>query len=272
MRQARGQRDRPRAARGRADAAAAAARLKALQADQAVREAYARAAEFVRDAVEPQREAVRGLEAAAREPAARLEELAEHLREVDVLRNLERDRDRLEVAKNTAQEEFKRAEEDVSDHVKALVTRWSLFFKKRMKATDAQVRSASVDAEDFSPLVNGRSFEDQAVAGAVLVRVSINAMLALRDLMCEVPAVRLPGFLMIDSPLSGLGTHGHDLEACETLLHVLVDCAIRPDNQGHVQQVICAVNDPPDQPVPAVRQVLVDKTDRYIPGLPADLA
>ncbi|WP_414166390.1 hypothetical protein ACMATS_00315 [Streptoverticillium reticulum] len=272
VRQARGQRDRARAARERADAAAAAARLRALQADQAVREAYTRAAEFGRDAVEPQRETVRGLEAAARELAARLEQLAEHLREVDVLRDLERDRDRLEAAKNTAQEEFKSAEEDVSEHVKALVTRWSLFFEERMKATDAQVRSASIDAEDFSPLVNGRPFEAQAVAGAVLVRVNINAMLALRDLMREVPAIRLPGFLMIDSPLSGLGTQGHDRQACETMLRALVDCAIRPDTQGHVQQVICAVNDPLDQPLPAVRQILVDKTGRYIPGLPADQA
>lgn len=272
MQEARGQRDRARAARQRADDAAAAARLKALQADQAVREAYTRAAEFGRDVVDPQREKARGLEAAARELAARLEQLAQHLREVDALCDLERERDHLAGVKNKAQEEFTAAETNVSEHVKALAERWSVFFEKRMKATDPQVRSASIDADDFSPLVNGRPFDAQAVAGAVLVRININAMLALRDLMIEVPAVLLPGFLMIDSPLSGLGTHGHDREAGETMLRTLADCAIRPDAQGGVQQVVCAVNDPLSEPVSGVREILVDKADRYIPGLPTDLA
>ncbi|WP_414170969.1 hypothetical protein ACMATS_38295 (plasmid) [Streptoverticillium reticulum] len=275
MQEAREQRDRARAARQRTDDAAAAARLKALQADQAVREAYTRAAEFGRDLVDPQREKARGLEAAARELADRLEQLARHLREVDALHDLERGRDHLASAKGKAQEEFtgaETAETNVSEHAKALAQRWSFFFEKRMKATDPQVRSASIDADGFSPLVNGRSFDAQAVAGAVLVRININAMLALRDLMAEVPAILLPGFLLIDSPLSGLGTHGHDREAGEMMLRTLTDCALRPDAQDGVQQVICAVNDPLSEPVSGVREILVGKTVRYIPGLPANLA
>lgn len=262
--------DHARAALRRSDDAAAAARLKAFEADQAVREAHTRTAHFVESSLEPQRKKVADLEAAARELAARLEQLAEHLKETDVLGNLKRDLKRYAGEKDSAKEEFEAAEKDVDEHVKALVTRWSHFFEVRMKATDPRVRSASIAPEDFSPVVNGRPFDAQAVAGAVLTSINVNAALSLRDLAREVPAVVLPGFLMIDSPLSGLGTHGHDQKVGELLLQSLTDSANRPDDRGEVQQIIAAVNAPLPAPVSGVREIVVDKDKRYIPGRTAD--
>ncbi|MFC1421293.1 hypothetical protein [Streptacidiphilus cavernicola] len=257
------------AASRRATETAAGARARAAEADLAVRSAYAAAEEFENSTVAPQRARVLELEAQSRELAARLEQLVEHLKELAVIKELTRDLPALDEARKAAKQEWEVAEKDVDVHVKLLTERWSSFFLARMQSCDPRVRSAFIDPEDFSSNVDGHDFDSQVVAGARLGIINMNAALSLRDVGREVPSMLVPQFLAIDSPLSGLGSHGEDARIAANVMRMLSEAAITCDRQGRPPQLIIAVNDPQAQPATGVREIHISKASGFIPGLPS---
>lgn len=261
--------DRAAAASRRALDAAVGARARAAEADQAVRTAYAAAEQFESDTVAPQRAKVLELEAQCRELAAHLEQLVEHLKELAVIKELTRDLPALDEARQAAKQEWETAEKDVDAHVKTLTERWSSFFLARMQACDREVRSAFIGPEDFSPTVNGHDFDSQVVAGARLAIINMNVTLSLRDLGREVPSVLMPQFLVVDAPLSGLGSHGEDARIAAGAMRMLSDSATACAWQGRPIQLIVAVNDPLAQRFPGVREIHVSKEAGFISGLPS---
>lgn len=159
-----------------------------------------------------------------------------------------------------------RGEEARHRGLKQLVEQWSRHFLTRLRAVNPDVRHAHIDPETFLPHVDGLAFDDQAVAGGPQTLANLCAMLALRDLARAVPTVLLPLFFMVDSPLSGLGGQGLDGQMAERLMEQLADAAAVADADGTPMQIIAAVNDPLTRPLTGVREIRLDRSNRYIPA------
>ncbi|MGI5461226.1 hypothetical protein ACQEWB_50395 [Streptomyces sp. CA-249302] len=231
-----------------------------------VRTAEQAISDFTRSTLDPCRAAALTHEKDAAHLAGRLEQLQERIKEVGVLAALEAERDRLMEEKDQAHEVWKEAEKKLATELKQLVEQWSRHFLTRLKAVNPDVRHAHIDPETFLPHVDGLAFDDQAVAGGPQTLANLCAMLALRDVARAVPTVLLPLFFMVDSPLSGLGGQGLDGQMAERLLEQLADAAAVADTDGTPMQIIAAVNDPLPRPLAGVREIRLDRSNRYIPA------
>ncbi|WP_406490460.1 hypothetical protein OHB06_51825 [Streptomyces sp. NBC_01604] len=235
-------------------------------ARETVRAAEQSIGDFTRSTLDPCRAAALTHEKEAAHLAGRLEQLQERIKEVGVLAALEAERDRLLEAKTQAHQVWKEAEKTLATELKQLVEQWSRHFLARLRAVNPDVRHAHIDPETFLPHVDGLAFDDQAVAGGPQTLANLCAMLALRDLARTVPTVLLPLFFMVDSPLSGLGGQGLDGQMAERLMEQLADAAADADTDGTPMQIIAAVNDPLTRPLTGVREIRLDRSNRYIPA------
>ncbi|MFD5025105.1 hypothetical protein [Streptomyces sp. NPDC058373] len=235
-------------------------------ARETVRAAEQVIGDVTRSTLDPCRAAALTHEKKAAHLAGRLDQLQERIKEVGVLTALEAERDRLQEAKDQAHEMWKEAEKKLATELKHLVEQWSHHFLARLRAVNPDVRHAHIDPETFLPHVDGLAFDDQAVAGGPQTLANLCAMLALRDVARAVPTVLLPLFFMVDSPLSGLGGQGLDGQMAERLLEQLADAAAVADADGTPMQIIAAVNDPLTRPLTGVREIRLDRSNRYIPA------
>ncbi|MFD3518609.1 hypothetical protein [Streptomyces sp. NPDC058657] len=256
-----------KASRG-ASEAADAARGRARDADRVVVEASAAARVFAEDVVAPQRQVVVEAESAVRELAARLEQNAEHLREVAELTELRERLPQLEKDKDTSEAAYAAARNDTDLMVKQATDRWSNHALRRMQACDPEITSVSIDPADFSVTINGSPFDARAVAGHGMTRTNVSVLLALRDTALEVPAMPVPRFLIVDGPFTGLGSSAGDQRTGTALLDGLTDLATSEDPSGVGGQVIIACNELHGTPGPAVREIHTSLENGAIPGLP----
>ncbi|WP_326681544.1 hypothetical protein [Streptomyces sp. NBC_01237] len=268
MSQAQEAAERAREAARRASEAADAARGRARDADRAVVEASAAAQVFAQDVVAPQQQTVVEAEAAVRELAARLEQNAEHLRELAELTELRGRLPQLEKDKNAAEAAYAAARNDTDLMVKQGTDRWSHHMLRRMQACDPEITTVSIDPADFSVTINGSAFDARAVAGHGMTRTNVSVLLALRDTALEVPAMPVPQFLIVDGPFTGLGSSPEDQRTGAALLDGLTDLATSEDLSGAGGQVIIACTELHGTPGPAVREIRTNFTDGAIPGLP----
>ncbi|MER5501882.1 hypothetical protein ABT096_32410 [Streptomyces sp. NPDC002561] len=260
--------ERSREAAQRAVRAADEARGRVSDAERVVVEAAAAVRAFTQDVVAPQQRVVVEAEAAVRELAARLEQNAEHLREVAELTELRERLPRLEKDKETAEAAYTAARQDTDLMVKQGTDRWSHHALRRMQACDPEVHTVSISPEDFSVTINGKSFDARVVAGHGMTRANVSVLLALRDAAREVPAMPVPQFLIVDGPFTGLGEGPEDQRSGNALLDGLTDLATVEDPSGAGGQVIIACNELPGTPGPAIREIRTSLADGVIPGLP----
>ncbi|UKL04205.1 ATP-binding protein [Streptomyces sp. NBU3104] len=257
------------AAARRADQAADAARGRAGDADLSAVEASAAAGAFLKDVVVPQQKAVVETEAVARELTARLEQNAEHLKELAELTELRERLPGLEKGKETAEAAYTAARHDTDLMVKQATDRWSGHLLKRMQACDPEITTVSVSPEDFSVTLNGSAFDARAVAGHSMTRVNVSTLLALRDTARDVPAMKVPQFLIIDGPFTGLGDGVEDRRTGAALLEGLTDLATAEHPSGAGGQVVIATTELHGVPGPALREIRTSFSEGVIPGLPA---
>ena len=251
----------------RAVQAADDARGRASDADRAVVEAAAARA-FAQDQVTPQQQVVLEAEATVRELAVRLEQNAEHLKELAELTELRKQMPQLEREKEAAETAYTAARHDTDLMVKQGTDRWSDHLLRRMRACDPEITTASVSPEDFSVTINGGTFDSTVVAGHGRTRINVSALLALRDTAREIPAMPVPQFLIIDGPFTGLGNSPKDQRTGTALLDGLTDLATSEHPSGAGGQVIIACTELLGSPASAVREVPTSLADSAIPGLP----
>lgn len=150
---------------------------------------------------------------------------------------------------------------------------WSEFFLKRLQQINPAVETAFIDPADFTTRVKERdeadkSFDDSSVGGNPKAVTNIALLLALRDLgRCDAK-VRVPPLLIIDSPLSGLGSTGLDHETSLRLIDTLISVAADPAADGYGCQVIAATNDPLPRAYPGVREIRIDTANRFFDHAP----
>ncbi|MEV0280148.1 hypothetical protein AB0I22_27675 [Streptomyces sp. NPDC050610] len=218
-------------------------------------EASAAAQAFAQDVIAPQQQVMVEAEAVAREPASRLEQNAEHLRELAELTELREQLPQLEKDKETAGAAYTAARQDTDLMVKQATDRWSDHLLRRMRDCDPEVTTASVSPDDFSVTVNGGAFDSRVVAGHGRARTNISVLLALRDTAREVPAMPVPQFLIVDGPFTGLGSSPKDQRTGGALLNGLTDLATSEHPAGSGGQVIIACTELRGSPGPAVREI-----------------
>ncbi|MEU7018794.1 hypothetical protein AB4225_35965 [Streptomyces sp. 2RAF24] len=252
----------------RAGQAAGEARGRVGDAERAVVEAEAAERAFAQDVIAPQQRIVVEAEAVVRELAARLEQNAEHLREVAKLTELRERLPRLTKDKEAAESAYAAARQDTDLMVKQGTDRWSRHALRRMQACDPEIHTVSISADDFSVTINGSSFDARVVAGHGMARANISVLLALRDAAREVPAMPVPQFLIVDGPFTGLGDGPEDQRTGNALLDGLTDLATVEDPSGAAGQVIIACNELRGTPGPAVREIRTNLKDGVTPGLP----
>lgn len=156
---------------------------------------------------------------------------------------------------------------------KEVTGRWSQFFLARLKQINPDIETASIDSGNFTTRVKERNtadktFAESSVAGSPKVTTNVALLLALRDLGRVDPGVRVPPLLVIDSPLSGLGTNGLDHDTGLRLIDTLIDIADDSSADGYACQVIAATNDPLPRPYPGVREIRIDAENRFFDHAP----
>ncbi|MEU0715769.1 AAA family ATPase [Streptomyces lavendulocolor] len=252
----------------RAAQAADDARARAREADLAVVEASAAARHFAQDVVAPQQQVTIDAEASARELAARLEQNAEHLRELAELTELRERLPQLTKEKETAETAYSAARQDTDLMVKKHTDLWSDNLLQRLRKCDPEITTASISSEDFSITINGRPFDARAVAGHAMTRINISVLLALRDTARLVPAMPVPQFLIVDGPFTGLGGSPEDQHTGTALLAGLTELATAEICSGTSGQVIIACTELDGPAGPAVREIRTSLANGAIPGLP----
>ncbi|MEE1798139.1 hypothetical protein PUR57_05515 [Streptomyces sp. JV176] len=252
----------------RAGQAADDARGRAGDAERAVVEASAAARAFAQDVIAPQQQVVVEAEAAVRELAARLEQNAEHLRELAELTELREQLPQLKADKETAGAAYDAARQDTDLMVKQGTDRWSHHALRRLRACDPEITTVSISPEDFSVTINGDTFDARAVAGNSMTRTNISVLLALHDTAREVPAMPLPRFLIVDGPFTGLGNSPEDQRTGTALLDGLTDLATAKTPSGAAGQVIVACTELHGTPGPAVREIRTSYANGVIPAQP----
>ncbi|MGW0926077.1 hypothetical protein ACWD3J_44705 [Streptomyces sp. NPDC002755] len=150
---------------------------------------------------------------------------------------------------------------------------WAEFFLTRLQQINPDVETASIDPGDFTTRVKERhtadkTFAESSVAGSPKVATNVALLLALRDLGRADPGVRVPPLLIIDSPLTGLGTQGLDHASGLRLIETLIDVADDASPDGYACQVIAATNDPLPRPYPGVREIRIDADNRFFDHAP----
>ncbi|MGW8569814.1 hypothetical protein [Streptomyces niveus] len=236
-------------------------------------EAAARNALNARDIYEkqtltPQRTLVHGLEKTAHGLSKEIEQLAVRLEEAGYLALQEREVKAREQEKKAADHERDAGRKMREERREALLRRWSELFQARVREIDPSKSSASINARDFSTLVDGKAFEDSAVAGGPKTVTNIAVLLSLRDLAREEATVTVPPFLLIDSPLSGFGAQGLDEQTSGRLLKTLITAADDPSLDGTGFQIITVTNDPLPQAYPGVREIRLSHQHRYFDHAP----
>ncbi|MEU7640781.1 hypothetical protein [Streptomyces sp. NPDC039016] len=156
---------------------------------------------------------------------------------------------------------------------KDVVGRWSEFFLSRLRQMNPDVETAHIEPDDFTTRVKennaaDKTFEESSVAGSPKVATNVALLLALRDLGRADPRVRVPPLLVIDSPLTGLGTQGQDHDTGLRLIDTLISSADEDSSDGYACQVIAATNDPLHRPYPGVREIRIDLGNRYFDHAP----
>ncbi|MFI0990649.1 hypothetical protein [Streptomyces exfoliatus] len=156
---------------------------------------------------------------------------------------------------------------------KEVTGRWTELFLKRLQQINPAVETAFIDPADFTTRVKERdeadkSFDDSSVGGNPKAVTNIALLLALRDLGRSDVQVRVPPLLIIDSPLSGLGSTGLDHETSLRLIDTLISVAADPATDGYGCQVIAATNDPLPRAYPGVREIHIDTANRFFDHAP----
>ncbi|WP_413114447.1 hypothetical protein ACK1X7_00100 [Streptomyces sp. CY1] len=236
-------------------------------------EAVARAALNARDAYEkqtlgPQRTKVHELEKTAHGLSKEIEQLAVRLEEASYIAVQEREVKAREQDRKDAFRERDAARTEHAQRRKELLHRWSELFLSRVREIDPSKNVATIDAENFTTLVDGKVFEDSSVAGGPKTVTNVAVLLSLRDLAREEPSVTVSPFLLIDSPLSGFGAQGLDEQTSTRLLTALITASDDPSADGFACQVITVTNDPLPQAYPGVREIRLNPEHRYFDHAP----
>jgi len=252
----------------RAAQAAEDARARVADADLAFVEASAAVQTFLQDVIAPQQKEVLEAEAAVRELTARLEQNAEHLRELAELTEERARLPQLEREKDAAEAAYAEARHDTDLMVKQGTARWSDHLLRRMQACDPEVTTATISPDDFSVTVNGGAFDSGVVAGHGRIRINITVLLAPGDAARGAPAMPVPQFLIVDGPFTGLGSSPNDQRTQAALLDGLTDLAVSEHPSGTAGQVIIACTELPLAQGGAVREIRTSLAEGAIPGLP----
>ncbi|WP_055558241.1 hypothetical protein [Streptomyces sp. NBRC 110028] len=236
-------------------------------------ETVARAALDARDTYEqqvlgPQRTKVHELEKTAHGLFKEIEQLAVRLEEAGYIAVQEREVRACEQDRKDAFRDRDAARAVRVQRRKELLHRWSELFLARVREIDPSKNVATIDAEDFTTLVDGKAFEDSSVAGGPKTVTNIAVLLSLRDLAREEPTVTVPPFLLIDSPLSGFGAQGLDEQTSTRLLKALITAADDRSPDGFACQIITVTNDPLPQAYPGVREIRLSAEHRYFDHAP----
>ncbi|MFD3997118.1 hypothetical protein [Streptomyces sp. NPDC058583] len=157
---------------------------------------------------------------------------------------------------------------------KEVTVLWSDFFLKRLQQINPAVETAFINPADFTTRVKERdeadkSFDDSSVGGNPKAVTNIALLLALRDLGRADAKVSVPPLLIIDSPLSGLGSTGLDHATSLRLIDTLISVAADPAADGYGCQVIAATNDPLPRGYPGVREIHIDTANRFFDHAPS---
>ncbi|MEV5513877.1 hypothetical protein AB0L50_13250 [Streptomyces flaveolus] len=254
--------------RGKREETARVAAGAAARADSAARAALTARDAYDKQTLAPQRTKVHELEKTAHGLSKEIEQLAVRLEEAGYIAAQEREVRAREEERKAAFRDRDAARTAREQRRKELLHRWSELFLARVREIDPSKSIAAIDAEDFTTLVDGKAFEDSSVAGGPKTITNIAVLLSLRDLAREEPAVTVPPFLLIDSPLSGFGAQGLDEQTSSRLLKALIVAADDPSPDGFACQIITVTNDPMPQAYPGVREIRLSPEHRYFDHAP----
>ncbi|MEU0401619.1 hypothetical protein ABZ318_15515 [Streptomyces sp. NPDC006197] len=270
---ARAKADRLRLDLGGLQEAAAAAGQAAVVAEEAAAQALALRDAYERDHLAPARQAAQQAEKEAFGLSRDVAQLKKQIDNADYIKaqaQVIAEAKKRMTAAQAARDAAKAADEVRRKEVTA---RWSEFFLQRLRQINPAVESAFIDPADFTTRVKERdeadkSFDDSSVGGNPKAVTNIALLLALRDLGRADAQVRVPPLLIIDSPLSGLGSTGLDHETSLRLIDTLISVAAAPATDGYGCQVIAATNDPLPRAYPGVREIRIDAANRFFDHAP----
>ncbi|MFE2038603.1 hypothetical protein ACFXBB_36355 [Streptomyces scopuliridis] len=260
--------DRATMIRAKREETARAAADAATGAESAARAALNARDTYEKQTLAPQRTKVHELEKTAHGLSKEIEQLAVRLEEAGYIAVQEREVQAREQEKKTVLRDRDAARTAREQRRKELLHRWSELFLARVREIDPSKNIATIDAEDFTTLVDGKAFEDSSVAGGPKTVTNIAVLLSLRDLAREEPTVTVPPFLLIDSPLSGFGAQGLDEQISTRLLKALITAADDPSPDGFACQIITVTNDPLPQAHSGVREIRLSPEHRYFDHAP----
>ncbi|MFF8572714.1 hypothetical protein ACF07F_35280 [Streptomyces sp. NPDC015237] len=240
----------------------------ATRAESAARAALTARDTYDKRTVAPQRIKVHELEKTAHGMSKELEQLAVRLEEAGYIAAQEREVKSREEERAAVFRDRDAARTAREQRRKELLHRWSELFVARVREIDPSKSTATIDAKDFTTLVDGKAFEDSSVAGGPKTVTNIAVLLSLRDLAREESDVTVPPFLLIDSPLSGFGAQGLDEQTSSRLLKALITAADDPSPDGFACQIITVTNDPLPQAYPGVREIRLSPGHRYFDHAP----
>ncbi|WP_435192200.1 hypothetical protein [Streptomyces sp. bgisy126] len=254
--------------------AAAGAEQTAVAAEEAATHALAQRDAYERDHLAPARQKAQQAEKEAFGLSRDVAQLKKQIDNADYLK--------AQALAITAAKERMKAAQATRDAAKAadevrrkeVAGRWEKFFLRRLQQINPAVEAAFIDPADFTTRVKERneadkSFDDSSVGGNPKAVTNIALLLALRDLGRVDAQVRVPPLLIIDSPLSGLGSTGLDQETSLRLIDTLISIAAAPATDGYGCQIIAATNDPLPRDYPDVREIRLDAGNRFFDHAPS---
>ncbi|MGW4049520.1 hypothetical protein ACWENA_01690 [Streptomyces sp. NPDC004779] len=254
--------------------AVVSAERAAVAAEEAAAHALAQRDAYERDHLSPARQKAQQAEKEAYGLSRDVAQLKKQIDNADYLKAQAQ-------AITTAKERMKAAQAardaaKTADDVrrKEVTGRWSEFFLRRLQEINPAVEAAFIDPADFTTRVKehneaDKSFDDSSVGGNPKAVTNIALLLALRDLGRVDAQVRVPPLLIIDSPLSGLGSTGLDQEMSLRLIDTLISIAADPATDGYGCQIIAATNDPLPRDYPEVREIRLDAGNRFFDHAPS---
>ncbi|MFI8326395.1 hypothetical protein [Streptomyces sp. NPDC085529] len=243
-------------------------------AEEAAAHAHAQRDAYERDHLAPARQAAQQAEKEAFGLSRDVAQLKKQIDNADYLK--------AQALAITAAKERMKAAQAARDAAKAadevrrkeVTGRWSEFFLRRLQQINPAVEAAFIDPADFTTRVKERneadkSFDDSSVGGSPKAVTNIALLLALRDLGRVDAQVRVPPLLIIDSPLSGLGSTGLDQETSLRLIDTLFSIAADAATDGYGCQIIAATNDPLPRDYSEVREIHLDAGNRFFDHAPS---
>ncbi|MFI1585640.1 hypothetical protein [Embleya sp. NPDC020630] len=250
----------------KADALAAASARAA--AEDKARKAQEKHEAYEASDVVPQRRAATEVRDKLKTVAGEVKQLKKHLGHADRAIALERQVEAANAAMKAANVTLAEALAANNSRRKALVKQWSGLFQARIREIDLGCETALIKPENYTTLVDDKTFEDDSVAGAPRVIINVAVLLSLRDLARVVPTVTVPPFLLIDSPLTGFGAQGDDHDTGVRLMNTLITAADDPSPDGYACQIVTTAVDPLERDYPGLREIRLSPDNRFFDHAP----